>query len=469
MGRGRRKEKRRREALGLRGRVTLGFALGAMLLSVCLAFLTYELARSFLVRQRESSLIRQAFVNARLARSALVATEPDIPELLSSLESPAGSHAVVAHRGSWFAASVVVGQDALPQSLRDAVDDGDAARQRFALDGVPQLGVGVPIPAAEGAYFEVFSLAVLGSTLDVLRNSLVAAAAATTVAGAAVGRWASGRLMKPLAEASEAAAAVASGRFDVRLDHGRDSDLAVLAKAFNGMTDALRERIQRDARFASAVSHELRSPLTTLVTSLGVLQARRAEMGERARTALDLLASDLGRFERMVQDLLEISRLDAGADHLVFEDVSIGEFVLQAVHHSSRSDLVVDVDDAALDLRVRADKRRLDRVIGNLVENADIHGGGALRVAVERAGDQARLAVEDAGPGVRSEERERVFERFVRGAAGDRSRGGEGSGLGLSLVAEHVRLHGGKVWVEPRRGGGARFVVDLPIAEEGEG
>jgi len=115
---------------------------------------------------------------------------------------------------------------------------------------------------------------------------------------------------------------------------------------------------------------------------------------------------------------------------------------------------------------VAADKRRLERVIANLVENAANYGGGANRVQVERDGATLRISVEDEGPGVPPEERDAVFERFFRGSASGRRRsGGQGSGLGLALVAEHVRLHGGRVWVEDRPGGpGARFVVELPLA-----
>ncbi len=103
-------------------------------------------------------------------------------------------------------------------------------------------------------------------------------------------------------------------------------------------------------------------------------------------------------------------------------------------------------------------------MIVNLVGNAQTHGGGLVRLGVEADGGMVRLAVEDAGPGVAPEDRERIFEPFVRGrAAGSRGSDG-GSGLGLSLGAEHVRLHGGSVRVEDRDGGGARFVVELPAA-----
>jgi signal transduction histidine kinase len=108
------------------------------------------------------------------------------------------------------------------------------------------------------------------------------------------------------------------------------------------------------------------------------------------------------------------------------------------------------------------DKRRLERVIVNLVENAQGHGGGVRRVVVEPTAAGVRIAVEDNGPGVAPHHREQIFERFARaGVPGSNDTGGVG--LGLSLVVEHVRLHGGRVWIEDAAGGGARFVVDLPV------
>lgn len=453
------------EGLGLRSRVTVAFALGALVVSLGLAALTYEVARTYLVRQREASVLRQAFVNARLVRAGLRAPDPAILEVLSSLETPRGSTAVIFYRGNWFAASLAVGREALPAGLRDRVTGGIPARQRFRLDQVPQLAVGVPIPAVGAAYFEVFSLEEIERTLSVLQNSLLAAAAFTTLAGAAMGRWASSRVLQPVTEAARAAADVASGRLDVRLELGADPDLATLAHSFNEMTDALRERLKRDARFASAISHELRSPLMTVMASVEVLQGRRSELPARSAAALDLLASDLGRFRRLVEDLLEISRIDAGAGELVGEDVQVVEFVRQALRHASRGGVALEYDDDAETMVVVAEKRRLERVVANLVENADSHGGGVLRVTVQRAGTNVLVAVEDSGPGVSPEDRDRIFERFVRGRAAGRRDGGDGTGLGLSLAVEHIRLHQGRVWVEDRTadGGGARFVVELPL------
>ena len=446
--------------VSLRTRVTLAFAVGALVLSAGLSILTYELSRSYLVRQRETGALRQTYANARLVRTALAAPGADIAGLLASVQQPARSSPVLMHSGAWYTAAAGVGPEALPRSLLTTVGAGTAARQRIRLGGVPQLVVGIPLPAVDGVYFEVYQLVELDRTLGILRNSSIAAALVTTVAGATIGWWASRRLLSPVAAVSAAAVAVAAGRFDVRLEESGDPELSRMAASFNQMTEALLVRIRRDARFASDVSHELRSPLTTLAAALEVVSARRDEMPERARMGLDLLGAEIGRFERLVENLLEISRLDAGVEELVLEDVVLGQFVREAVREPGRA---VDLQPGAGEAVVRADKRRLERVLANLADNADRHGGGLVRVLVEREDGWAGFAVEDRGPGVPAEERDKVFERFFRGRAAGMRGAGEGSGLGLSLVREHVGLHGGRVWVEERDGGGARFVVRLPV------
>ena len=449
--------------VSLRTRVTLAFAIGALVLSAGLATLTYELARSYLVRQRETSGLRQAYANARLVRAALGSQNTDIGELLASVQSPARSSPVLRHRGGWYKASEGLGLDALPPAMLTTVGAGTPARQRIAVGGMPHLVVGIPLPAVDGAYFEVFQLVELDRTLRILLNSSVAAALVTTVAGATIGWWASRRVLSPLAAVSAAAAAVASGRFDVRLEESGDPELSRMASSFNQMTEALLARIRRDTRFASDVSHELRSPLTTLAAALEVVSSRRHEMPARARVGLDLLAAEIGRFERLVENLLEISRIDAGVEELVVEDVVLGQFVREALRTGREQTPQVHLDEGAGETVVRADKRRLERVLANLADNAERHGGGIARVVVEREDGWAGFAVEDAGAGIPPEEREPVFERFFRGRAAGMRGAGEGSGLGLALVREHVGLHGGRVWVEEREGGGARFVVRLPV------
>lgn len=459
----------RERQIRLRARVTTTFALGALVLSASLAVITYLTARQYFLREREDAVQRQAFVNAALIRSGLQTAGTNVNQLLESLDTGPTSRSVLLYQGRWYVSSIDVGPGALPQALRKQVANGTAEVQNFDVGGVPQVAVGVPISQVQADYFEVFSLDELQGTLRVLALTLAAAAAVTTLLGAVVGRWASHRALRPLGEVAKAAAGIAGGRLDTRLASTADADLAVLVSSFNQMADSLQARIEREARFTSDVSHELRTPLTTLLTSLEVLQARRDELPERSRRALDLLAEDLHRFQRMVSDLLEISRFDAGAAELSLDEVAVGELVTNAVTLTSQPDLPIHIADRVASLRVNVDKRRIERIVANLVDNASVYAGGATALTVEATNGSVRLLVDDEGPGIPDEARERVFERFARGPVGRHRVGHEGAGLGLSLVSEHVRLHGGKVWVEGRPAGGSRFVVELPAAGHRDG
>ena len=339
------------------------------------------------------------------------------------------------------------------------------------LEGKPVLAVGIPLPAVGASYFEIVSLPELQSTLNSVGVALAVATVLTTSLGLLLGVWPPAgpcdrwptppRRPRP----SPAAASTPASRPPTT------RTCPSCRPAFNDMAAALQLRVENDARFASDVSHELRSPLTTLSASIEVLQARRDEMPERAVAALDLLVADVARFQSLVEDLLEISRFDAGAVRLVREDLLVAEFVRQAIAVSSLPDAPVKVDEKAELLVIRADKRRLARVIANLVDNGRFHGGGEVEVsgsrprpATSEPADHVWICVEDHGPGVPPDERKLVFERFSRGAGAGR-RAMEGAGLGLALVDEHVRLHGGRVWVEDRADGtpGARFVIELPV------
>jgi signal transduction histidine kinase len=270
-----------------------------------------------------------------------------------------------------------------------------------------------------------------------------------------------------LAEVSVAAEAIAGGRLDTRLGAVDDPDLGVLVSSFNHMAQALETRVDRDGRFASDVSHELRSPLMTLSASIEVLASRRDDMPDAsAQAAVDLMVADVGRFKQLVEDLLEISRFDAGAARLDLSEVRLGELVTQAVSWSADHDVPVQLDSELAGIVIRADKRRIVRVIANLIDNAQKYGGGATGVQLRKVPEGVHIAVEDNGPGVPADERDIVFDRFARGVGANRRSGTEGVGLGLSLVAEHVGLHKGRVWVEDRPDGepGARFVVELPVA-----
>jgi len=243
-----------------------------------------------------------------------------------------------------------------------------------------------------------------------------------------------------------------------------DADLGALVNSFNDMARALQERIERDARFASDVSHELRSPLMTLAASIEVMDNQRDDLPDRARVALDLMVGDVVRFQQLVEDLLEISRFDAGVVRLELEEVHLAELVMQAVSHSTEADVPVELDAELAGVVVQADKRRIVRVIANLLDNAGKYGDGATRVELRRKGGDVQIAVEDDGPGVPEGDRDRIFQRFNRGTSARQRGDVDGVGLGLALVKEHITIHGGRVWVEDKPDGspGARFVLALP-------
>jgi two-component system sensor histidine kinase MtrB len=459
--------------LGLRARILAIFTLGIAVLGVVLAFTTYGLTRSTLLRQREDSALTTAYSHARTVRGNLRASPSSAQAVLSNL--PNGpTESLVLYRGTWTNSSSRYGADSLPEALRRRVIVEREAGQMLYTSGRHHvLGIGVPLADVGASYFEVVPLDELSGTLSSVRVSLLGAAIITTALGVLLGAWAARRAVRPLADAAQAAQAIAGGGLGTRLEPGDDPDLQVLAASFNDMAAALEKRVERDARFASDVSHELRSPLTTLSTSAEVLNSRRDELPEKAAVAVDLLVADLGRFQNLVEDLLEISRFDAGAVRLHREDLAVAEFVRQAVAVSSLPDADLRVDPRAEDLVIQADKRRLARVVANLLENAKHYGGGEVTVAVEPSQPEGeeitdvQIAVEDHGPGVPPEERMLIFERFARGGSSGRRGIGEGAGLGLALVDEHVRLHGGRVWVDDRRDGteGARFVIELPAEQ----
>ncbi len=266
-------------------------------------------------------------------------------------------------------------------------------------------------------------------------------------------------------ETTQAALAIAGGRLGTRLESAYFADLAPFASAFNQMVDQLQERIEREARFTSDVNHELRSPLTTLANSLSVLEARREELPPRALQALDLLGAEVRRFRRLVDELLEISRFDATPGDISRDEVTVGSLVEHTVQ-ATGADVPVSFAPGVASQHILVDKRRFERIFANLFENAQRYAGGVTLLAVEDHGDFVRFFVEDAGPGIAPEERDRIFERFSRGSMGRRRGLGDGTGLGLAIVAQHVSQHGGRVWVEDRLGGGSRFVVELPAWSE---
>ncbi len=320
--------------LGIGARITAVFGLGALILSILMGGLSYFTVRHFLLAGRESAAQHQAFNNAVLVRSSLEqGTKPQkyVP-LLSSIDAGSDAHSVLYHRAKAYESSLSVSAS-IPVQLRNDVLTGAAATQTYRTpQGTAEIGVGVPIPSVHAFYFEVFDLSDLDHTLRVLGLTLFGAGVVTTILGTALGRFASVRSLRPLADVSRAAGAIAGGELDTRLDaDAADPDLEGLTHSFNAMVDQLQERIEREARFNSDVSHELRSPLTTLAAAMEVLEADRDRLPPRSQRALQLLSDDLRRFQRMVGDLLEMSRADAGSVDVFLEEVNVSELVQRSV------------------------------------------------------------------------------------------------------------------------------------------
>ncbi|AFU03100.1 HAMP domain-containing sensor histidine kinase [Nocardia brasiliensis] len=297
----------------------------------------------------------------------------------------------------------------------------------------------------------------LQANLDLLRNVLVACAVAVTAIGAAVGWWASRRVLTPLHQLAATAARIASGDLDLRLSATHDQDLATTVESFNSMVDSLQRRIEREHRLFGDVSHELRTPLTTLMASVDVLNRHRDDLPERSQRALALVTEEVDHLRRLLDDLLALARVEAGMHRGDQEPLSVRDLLRHTLAERRYPPELLTVHE---DVVVLGRKLELERAVVNLLQNADLHGGGVVAVAADRVGDAAVIVVDDAGPGVPTADRVRIFERFATARSGRRS--ATGTGIGLALVAETVAKHGGQVECVSRPGGGARFVATLP-------
>jgi signal transduction histidine kinase len=449
----------------LRTKVTLIFGLIALIASLSLTAVTYTFARSSLLDQRATVAERQAIFNARevqqrleaLARGELDREEfgHDFPTV--GVESEGVAFLRLAD-GTPYGTDVRFTDEQFPDELREAVARASAGIQQFEVDGDPYMGVGIRIAEPRADYYEAFQLRTTEGTLQSILLALVLGSAITVLLATAAGWWTSRRLLRPLGRVTDAAGEIAAGSLDTRVPREGDPDLDRLGQSFNEMADAVQARIEREARFASDVSHELRSPITALSAAVEVIDGRRGQLPPRTQQALDVVVSQVRRFDAMVIDLLELSRLDAGAHDLHLEDVDIEALTRRVAARYGFADIPVDVDLRSSPTAL-LDKMRYERILSNLLENARYHGGGPLRISIEPDGGDVVVAVEDGGPGVARGEQARIFERFARGSA---ARHRIGTGLGLALVAEHAAAQGGEAWVEDRPGGGARFVVRFP-------
>ena len=449
---------------GLRVRAALAWATGGLILSVTLSVVAYQLVRTQLVDDRQDRATAQAYVNARAVRNALrTSGDPDLNSVLGSLSTNARSTTLAWIDGVWFAGSVGTGPDMLPASIQELVDQGQAGSQIADVDGTPNVVVGVPLAASQARYYEFVSLEDIEGSLDRLARGMAVAAVVATACAAVAGWYISRQVLRPVRTMSATAEQIAEGDLDARLDAFGDPELEPLQTSFNEMADRVQERIERERRFTSDVSHELRTPLTAMLSSVQ-LAKRRANDPVAVEQALSDLETRGDEFRALVLDLLEISRMDAGVADFVPEPVVVSDLISAVLTTTGHDGLTVRVSPTAPE-QVVVDKRRVGQVLQNLLENADRYAGGPTSVGVDGDSSHLVITIDDAGPGVAAHERTHIFNRFARGSVGALST--EGSGLGLALVAEHVRLHGGTVSVGASPEGGARFRIVLPVAPKG--
>jgi two-component system sensor histidine kinase MtrB len=447
---------------GLRARIVLGFAAGTLLVSVVLVGVTFLLARSYLLDQRQESVTRQAFALANVLSSRLSTAGTEVGDVLDDLVPSGRADVVVRQGGSWYSSSLDVGARDVPTGLRTVVETGSAGSIFAGPRDGPRLVVGVPVVSAGVEFYLLADLSEMQQVLRTLAAVLGAGALAATAAGATFGVWASRRAVQPLEQVAGAATRIAGGELTTRLPPTDDPDLVAIVASFNSMVDALAARIERDARFVGDVSHELRSPLTTLVTSVEVLAARRQDLSERAQQALSLVESELGRFRRTLDDLLQLARLEGSSPLDSAGPVSMAALVRELLTERGHPEAQLRAGPDE-ETTVHGDKSSLERAVRNLLDNAERHAEGVRAVAVERRVGAVVVTVEDAGPGVAAEDRERIFERFARGPRAAR-RSLPGAGLGLAIVAETADRHGGAAWCTDAPSGGARFSLLLPAA-----
>ncbi|MFC8370966.1 ATP-binding protein [Streptomyces sp. NPDC057239] len=470
---------------GLRPRLLTSFVLVAMASALGTGALAFREARTGVLQQSQDSVINRF-------RTSVDAVAPHIPIAPNQADLQAAVDQVLyANRSSGWRIMATYGDhrayapsagfvELSPEMLRSVRDRRVAVFQRMNVDGRPRLVVGMPVTYTWGEGLEtrlsglVMYLEVPQTTEEgyveamvsgIERATLVALCLAVVLALLA----ASG-VLRPVRALRRATRRMAAGHLDVRLDVTGSDELADLSQSFNE-TAAELERTVRELRrleaqgrrFVADVSHELRTPLAAMSAVTDVLDLEgEGETGE----ALRLISEGTNRLSGLVNDLMEISRFDAGAAELNRDEIDLAESVRRTVDSRWRPGQVETRLPGPGVLRAHVDPRRLDVVTANLIGNALRHGKPPVRLTMGVRVDGAGMAwavieVTDNGPGIAEEAMPHIFERFYK-ASTSRARS-ESSGLGLAITAENVRLHGGRIRAANLPRGGAVFTVELPL------
>jgi two-component system sensor histidine kinase MtrB len=355
----------------------------------------------------------------------------------------------------------------LSADLRDRVGQGELAFEWTSLRNQPTLVIGGRLPPAGPTFYFLNDASPVEQALTTLRIALAVGGVVLAALALLAARWVARGVLAPVEDASRAAERIERGDLGARVPvHSRD-EFGDWAMRFNRMAETLEDTISRleasqaqNRRFVSDVSHELRTPLTALVAEASILREHLDTLPPDARRTGELLVSDVARLRALVDELMELSRFDAAAERVELEPVDLAAFVGR-IAATRAPEAAVSVPDEAL--VVRTDPRRLERIVGNLLDNAREHAPGApVEIRVRMRADHAYVEVLDRGPGVPEERLDRIFDRFYKV---DPSRTGGSSGLGLAIAAEHAAVLGGELRAFNRSEGGLRIALRLPVTE----
>jgi signal transduction histidine kinase len=316
-----------------------------------------------------------------------------------------------------------------------------------------------PEPTA-GEFFNEFFLRPLlyAGALALLLALLLAAIIARSVA-------------RPLGTMAGAAEAIARGEYDQRVPPEGPDEVQRVAGSFNSMAAQVKASQQAQRDFVANVSHDLKTPLTAISGWSQALLDGAADAPDERQRAAETIYNEAGRMERMVNELLDLARIESGQLQLKMRPVDLSQIVADVHHGQLPRARAKDIEltlDAADSLAVVGDPDRLTQIFTNLADNALAYtpAGGRVHLATRVANGAVEGIVTDSGPGIPTNELPRVFERFYR-LEKSRARGenGRGSGLGLAIVYELVTAHGGQISVSSEVGRGSAFIVRLPASQ----
>ena len=368
----------------------------------------------------------------------------------------------------------------IPETLRDFVKAGQVSYQyaTVSTDGFHgrALIVGSPTtgPVSNLELYLIYPLSSEERTIALVRGTMLTGGSVLLVLLAAIAVVVSRQVVQPVRSASRIAERFAEGHLTERMPVRGEDDMARLAVSFNDMAESLSRQITQleefgnlQRRFTSDVSHELRTPLTTVRMAADLIYDHSEDLDPSLRRSTELMVSELDRFETLLNDLLEISRHDAGVAELSVEQLDLRSTVRSALENVGHlaHDAEVDVDVQLPDTEVIAevDPRRVERILRNLIANAIDHAENKpVQIRMAADDDTVAVTVRDFGVGLRPGEEKLVFSRFWRSDPSRVRRSG-GTGLGLAISIEDARLHQGRLeaWGEP--GKGACFRLTLPL------